>query len=233
MIAQIPAQIYKSDSRGMFHSKKHNCFSTFNFEHYQELSRGAFGSLKVLNEVILAPEQRISRFVNSNTNVIILPLFGGVEYKDTLGNAEFLHVEQIKVLAAEEELTLEILNPYQKENVSYLELEFQMEKQDGKNHFKPNKLDLTSHNKLHLVFDIEKAHGFIGIYDGRKEGTFTLKDANNGIFVFVLNGAFEIENRLLEAKDGLALEKTQTIEWESLSQNAMLLVIEVALIQIK
>lgn len=229
MIAQIPAQIYKSDSRGFLNSEKYNRFSTFNFEHYQELSRKAFGSLKVLNEVILAPQQRITRFINSKTNVILLPLFGGIEYKDNIGNVEFLHVEQIRVLAADEELTVEIFNPYEKENVSYLEFEFQMEKQDFKNYFEQYKFDLSSHNKLHSLFEIERAHGFIGIYDGRKEGTFTLKNTDNGVFVFVINGAFEIENRLLEAKDGLAVQKTETIEWESLSQNAMLLVIEVPL----
>ena len=229
MIAQIPAQIFKSDSRGFFNSEKHNCFSTFNFEHYQELSRKAFGSLKVLNEVILAPQQRITRFINSKTNVILLPLFGGIEYKDNIGNVEFLHVEQIRVLAADEELTVEIFNPYEKENVSYLEFEFQMEKQDFKNYFEQYKFDLSSHNKLHSLFEIERTHGFIGIYDGRKEGTFTLMNTDNGVFVFVINGAFEIENRLLEAKDGLAVQKTETIEWESLSQNAMLLVIEVLL----
>ena len=229
MIAQIPAQIYKSDSRGFFNSEKHNCFSTFNFEHYQDLSRNAFGSLKILNEVILAPQQSISRFINSNTNVIILPLFGGIEYKENIGNEEFLHVEQIRILAAGEELTVEIFNPYENENVSYLEFEFQMEKQHFKNDFQQYKFDFSSHNQLHSLFEIESALGFIGIYDGRKEGTFTLKNTNNGIFVFVINGAFEIEDRLLEAKDGLAIKKTGTIEWESLSQNAMLLVIEVSL----
>ncbi|MNL57654.1 hypothetical protein D3C87_1812330 [compost metagenome] len=113
--------------------------------------------------------------------------------------------------------------------MGYLEFEFQMEKQDLKNDFQHYKFDLSSHNKLHSLFEIENTFGFIGIYDGRKEGTFTLKNTNNGIFVFVINGAFEIEDRLLEAKDGLAIKKTRTIEWESLSQNAMLLVIEVPL----
>lgn len=229
MITQIPAQIYKSDSRGFSNSEKHNCFSIFNFEHYQDLSRKPFGSLKVLNEVILAPQQSITRFINSNTNVIILPLFGGIEFKDNIGNEEFLHVEQFGILTVDEELTVEIHNPYEKENVSYLEFEFQMEKQHFKNNFQHYKFDLSSHNKLNSLFEIEDTFGFIGIYDGRKEGTFTLKNTNNGVFVFVINGAFEIENRLLEAKDGLAISKTETIEWESLSQNAMLLVIEVPL----
>lgn len=79
------------------------------------------------------------------------------------------------------------------------------------------------------MFEIERALGFIGLFDGRKEGTFTLKNPRNGVFAFVLSGAFEIEDRLLEAKDGLALKVTHKIEWEALSENAILLVIEVPL----
>ncbi|MRX69306.1 hypothetical protein SAMN06265349_1046 [Flavobacterium resistens] len=229
MIVQIPAQIYKSDFRGAFNSPKHNRFSTFNFENYQDLSRNGFGSLKILNEVILAPQQRITRFVSSNTNVIILPLFGGIEYKDNIGNEEFLRVDQIRVLAADDDLEIEIFNPYKEENVSYLEIDFQMGRQYFKNYFQQYKIDLNAHNKLNNLFEIERAIGFIGVYDGRKEGFFALRNAENGVFVFVIHGAFEIENRLLEAKDGLGIKKVGTIEWEALSENAVLLVMEVPL----
>ncbi|MHC0439534.1 pirin family protein [Flavobacterium sp. 3-210] len=228
MIVQIPAQIYKSDFRGAFNSPTHNRFSTFNFENYQDLSRNGFGSLKILNEVILAPQQRITRFVSSNTNVVILPLFGGIEYKDNFGNEEFLHVDQIRVLAADDDLEIELFNPFE-ENVSYLEIDFQMGKQYFKNYFQQYKVDLKVHNKLNNLFEIERAIGFIGVYDGRKEGFFALRNAENGVFVFVIHGAFEIENRLLEAKDGLAIKKVGSIGWEALSENAVLLVIEVPL----
>lgn len=231
MIVQIPAQIYKSDARGVFNSAKHNRFATFNFEQYQDISRKGFGSLKILNEVILAPQQRIARFVPSNTNVIMLPLFGGIEYKDNNGNEEFLRVDQIRVIAADDDLELEIFNPYEEDNVSYLEIDFHMGKQYFKNYFQQYAIDFKMHNKLHPLFEVEKAIGFIGIYDGRKEGFYALKNAANGVFVFVIHGAFEIENRLLEAKDGLGIKRTGTIEWEALSENAVLLVIEVPLNQ--
>ncbi|KAF2515474.1 pirin [Flavobacterium zhairuonense] len=229
MITQIPAQIYKSDARGVFNSAKHNRYATFNFERYQDLSKNGFGSLKILNEVILAPQERIARFITSNTNMIILPLFGGIEYKDTIGNEEFLRVDQIRVIAADDDLEVEIFNPYEEENVSYLEIDFQMGPQYFKNYFQQYKFDFKAHNKLNNLFEIERAIGFIGIYDGRKEGFYALKNAENGVFVFVIHGAFEVENRLLEAKDGLGIKKTSTIEWEALSENAILLVIEVPL----
>jgi len=229
MIVQIPAQIYKSEARGVFKSEKHNCFATFNFGDYQDLSRKPFGSLQILNEEILGPQQRISRVIKEKTNVIILPLFGGIEYKDNLGDSEFLRVEQIRVITADAEMSFEVFNPYENENVSYLQIHFQKGKQYFKNYFQQSEVDFTIRNKLSPLFEVEKAIGFIGLYDGRKEGSYTLKKPENGIFVFVINGAFEVENRLLEAKDGLSMNEINSIEWEALSENAVLLVFEVPL----
>lgn len=230
MIKQIPAQIYKSETRGVFKSEKYNCFATFNFDQYQDLSRIPFGSLQILNEEILAPQHCISRVIKPHTNVIILPLFGGIEYKDNLGNAEFLRVEQIRVITTDEEMTVEIFNPYENENVSFLTIHFQKEEQCFKNYFQKSEIDLTIKNKLIRLIEIEETVCFIGVYDGRKEGFYTLKNPNNGVFVFVVNGAFEVEDRLLEARDGLSMKNTETIEWEALSENAILLVFEVPLV---
>ncbi|MBP6181188.1 hypothetical protein [Flavobacterium sp.] len=77
------------------------------------------------------------------------------------------------------------------------------------------------------LFEIAKAFGFIGIYEARKEGFYSVKNNSNGVFVFVINGAFEIENRLLESKDGLSLSGINSLEWEALSENELLIVLEI------
>ncbi|WP_417938983.1 hypothetical protein [Flavobacterium sp. RS13.1] len=229
MIKQIPAKIYKSETRGVFKSEKYNCFATFNFDQYQDLSRRPFGSLQILNEEILAPQHCISRIIKANSSLIILPLFGGIEYKDNLGNGEFLRVEQIKVIAADDEKTVEIFNPYESENVSFLTIHFQKETQCLKKYFHKSEIDLTIRNKLIRLIEIKETSCFIGVYDGRKKGFYTLKNPDNGVFVFVVNGAFEVEDRLLESRDGLSMENAEVIEWEALSENAILLVFEVFL----
>jgi hypothetical protein len=66
----------------------------------------------------------------------------------------------------------------------------------------------------------------IGKFDGRKEGTHIVTDAGKGIFVFVIEGAFEVQNRLLQLRDGLALWNTASIEFEALSNDAILLLLE-------
>jgi hypothetical protein len=227
MIKQTPAQIFKSDLRAVSESGASQIFSTFNFGTYQDWSRKPFGALNVLNEVTLAPQQKTFTFLDADTEVVLLPLFGGIAYKDNLGNDDFIRIEQIKHISAQKGMSFELSNPYDLENVSYLEIWFTPKNDNFKG--KTNRFDFgfSERNKMNPLFDFSNTMGFIGIYDGRKEGFYTLKNHLNGLFVFVINGAFEVENRLLQEKDGLSLKKIATIEWEALSENAILVLFEV------
>lgn len=229
MIQKHLAQIYKADFRGVTASDNFKRLTTFNFEDYYDDSRKPFGSLRVLNEEILAPKHTQTTLSESDRDVFILPLFGGVDYKDNLGNTAFIRVEQIQHITAQKGVSFELYNPFEDENVSYLQMEFDAKNQVFESNSKPFDFGLTNKNELISLFETSGVLGFIGIYEGRKEGLYKLKNASNGIFVFVINGAFEVENRLLESKDGLCLQQINTIEWEALSENAILLVLEIPL----
>lgn len=229
MIQQHLAQIYKADLRGVTASENFQRLATFNFENFQDDSRQPFGSLRVLNEEILAPKHKQTNLSESDRDIFILPLFGGVDYKDNLGNAAFIRVEQIQHITVQKGMSFELCNPFEEENVSYLQMEFDAENQFFENNSKPFDFDLSQKNQLVSLFETSNTFGFIGIYEGRKEGLYKLKNPSNGIFVFVINGAFEVENRLLESKEGLSLQQIETIEWEALSENAILLVLEIPL----
>jgi hypothetical protein len=227
MIQQNPAQIFKSESRGQLVSNGHGCFSTFNFGSYFEASRKPFGILHFLNEIIVAPQHSMKTILEANTAALILPLFGGVDYKDSLGNESFIGVEQFRIVSAEKRMSFELTNAYEEENVSYLQIGFNAEIKDPGNNFQPFNFGLTNKNQLIPLFEISNASGFIGMYEARKEGFYSLKNNLNGVFVFVINGAFEIENRLLESKDGLSMSGIESLEWEALSENALLIVLEI------
>jgi hypothetical protein len=54
-----------------------------------------------------------------------------------------------------------------------------------------------------------------------------------GVFGFVIEGAFEFQNRLLETRDSIALwnedNETLQIEFEALSNDAIILIAEVVI----
>jgi hypothetical protein len=66
----------------------------------------------------------------------------------------------------------------------------------------------------------------IGKFAGRQEGRYHLSDPQNTLYFFVIGGAFEVQQRLLQPRDGLALWNAGTIDFEALSNDAVLLVME-------
>src|SRR6218665_1634604 len=107
MIKQTPAQIFKSDLRTVSKSDAFLNLAIFNYENDKDYSRKPFGNLTVFNEVVLAPLQKKFSFIENNSEIMLLPLFGGIAYKDNLGNEDFIRIEQIKHLSAQQGTSFE------------------------------------------------------------------------------------------------------------------------------
>ncbi len=67
----------------------------------------------------------------------------------------------------------------------------------------------------------------MGKFTGREEVSYKLKDEQNSLFVFVIEGVFEVLGRLLHARDGLGFwDISEDIELEAVSNDAIVLLIE-------
>ncbi|MGZ8556779.1 MAG: pirin family protein [Chitinophagaceae bacterium] len=69
----------------------------------------------------------------------------------------------------------------------------------------------------------------LGKFKGRGETTYQIKNTKSGLYVFVIEGAFEVQGTLLHARDGLALWETEEVEMEALSNDAIILLLELPL----
>lgn len=57
-----------------------------------------------------------------------------------------------------------------------------------------------------------------------------MKSKRNSLFVFVIQGVFEVQGRLLHARDGLGLwDEENEVELEALSNDAIVLLTELSL----
>ncbi|HMI07448.1 MAG TPA: pirin family protein [Flavobacterium sp.] len=241
MSSQHQAQIYKADQRGRTESEIFRRFATFNYGDYKESSRVPFGLLLALNDETLGAGNKIFRFVETDADIILLPLVGGVKYKDSLGNEDIVETNQIRIFSAKKGTSYQLENQYEKDLVNFLQIWIKNDKREFVPSSKQRDFDLKK-NELISIFGIgtnknpiletnERSYGFIGIYEGRKEGVYKMRNPKNGLFAFVINGAFEFDNRLIESRDGLAIKGADTIAFEALSENAMLLLLEIPLNQ--
>jgi hypothetical protein len=218
MIRQSPARIYKSQQRGYKENENHRLLATFNFETYQNENRIPFGRLLVLNDETLAPGFTIQREVPQGILALIIPLVGGPEYTTPDGSLHVIPGEAAYISGG----PLSIKNPYENELVNFLYMEFKSDEP----HQKTSNINLDIRNTLHSFLNNDSIKGFMGIFDGRQETLYQSQNPQNGLFIFVINGAFEVQGRLLEERDGLALWDSPEADMEALSENAIILLFE-------
>ncbi|MCF0056829.1 pirin family protein [Dyadobacter sp. CY356] len=236
MITQTKGQIYLASQRGCSQLPWFRSFHTFNFGLYKEQNREPFGNLQVCNDDTLAGGKSFKMQLEVNTEVILIPVVGAIEYKNSWGETGILEAGQMQVFSAAAGMEYEISNPYETELVNFIQLFLT----NNDNSFIPKiqeiNIDLGNRNQLFPLFSQAKngvsihqeTYGYIGKYTGRSEDLYQLKNSENGIFVFIIEGAFEVQNRLMEARDGLSLRNLDELQFEALSNDAIILILEIS-----
>lgn len=229
MIPQSKGKIFLAEERGVTQLDWFRSHCTFNFGNYRQEHKTAFGSLYVLNDDVLAPKRFIQLTVEEPTHLVLIPVIGAVKYKDSTGNESLIVAGLVQVFHVAGNVSVQLENPYEGETVSFLQLWIKAG-EEGLPTFSsplyPVNLD-GDKNKLPAIVGCEKFSVALGKFDGRAEGTYTVTRPGHGLFAFVISGVFEVQYRLLHARDGLALWELDEITFEALSNEAILLVLEV------
>jgi len=238
MMTQVPGRIYLADQRGLTTDQRFQRYSTFNFGAYQAEHKEPLDRLSGLNEESLAGGQHSALPVAQASQVLLIPVTGAVESRVTGGEPTLVHVEEIQLLNLPAGSTLTLRNPYEDELISFLHLWLVAELPTD-----------TAVSTDIFAFDVEAlenrlgelvssapatpagpGRAFIlslGRFAGRQESIYKVQSRESLFFAFVLTGAFELEGRLLHAKDGLALWEADELELEALSNDALVVVLEV------
>jgi hypothetical protein len=89
-------------------------------------------------------------------------------------------------------------------------------------------IDITARNRLFTASGAGK-HIHVGIYDSRTKDHLLLRPGSDSIYTYIINGSFDFEDRLMEYRDGLFQWDLKQVDFEALSDTAVLLTIECSL----
>lgn len=234
MVQQNKGKIFLADERGHNEMDWFRSYNTFNFGQYQLEHKAPFGPLYVLNDDTLAGGKSISMTMEASSLLLLIPVVGAITYNDNLGNSTLIEAGECQVYAMPGNTTFHIGNPYDNELVNFLQVWFYntaVEEED--NGPQVISFDIVNNRNQLVPIPVDNTPFKFGMgkYAGREESIYKLSDARNGVFVFVVEGAFEVQYRLLHPRDGLALWETEEIELEALSNDAIILVMEVPLLK--
>lgn len=176
------------------------------------------------SEISLKPLFRLVFTAKVDCAIILLPLVGSL---DINGNS-LLGVGESQIEHLKKGKEINISNPYSNEVNHFLRVIIPYEASFPKSRTSFS-LD-ESKNQITTLFSINNQNDDLppisfklGCFDGRAESCLVL---TNDLFVYPLNGAFEVQNCLLEQADGLKICDSKEVELEALSQEAMMAFLE-------
>lgn len=231
MLSKTKATIYLADQRGCSQEDWFRSFHIFNAGKYFNENRRPFGNLKTFNDTTLKGEHTLVRYTKEDTVIVLLPVVGALNVRINNDAYTLTDVGEAFIMVVPADSIVEIVNPYEDDLINFLEIWYTVPSSTivtaGKVLFElDNRKDILIPLSLNPERDLHTSP-CIGKFSGRGEGVYTPIGSSSGVFVFVLEGAFEVANRLLHARDGLALWEVEEVDFEALSNNAIIMFMEV------
>ena len=230
--------LHKANTRGEANHGWLHSFHSFSFASYYNPERMNFGVLRVLNDDTVSGGMGFGTHPHDNMEIISIPLEGDLEHKDSMGYTTVIRNGDIQVMSAGTGIQHSEYNKNQNETVKFLQIWVFPNKRNvtprydqitlDKNHRHNNLQQILSPNpEDEGVWIHQDAWFHMGDFENGKTATYTIKKSGNGVYAFVLNGQFTINNTKLDRRDGLGLSGLDAFEIVATSDDASILLMEV------
>lgn len=218
-------KIFLSNQRGIIESDRIKRYSTFNFENFFNPTKEAIGNLYALHDDMLAPNADLNFYTREQGYILILPITGDIKYIDEQKNETNIKIGKSLLVYLDKNSYIQLKNPYENTTVNYLMIAIKSD-ETPKHSLALLDIDLSQINHSYTLAQPSSSFKIsVGRYKGRGENEYAVNRSAT-VYCFVLAGAFEIDGRILHNRDGIALSATDKIEMQALSDNSMLLTIE-------
>lgn len=207
---------------------------SFSFANYHNPLMMGFGALRVINDDTIAQGRGFDLHEHEDMEIITIILEGTLEHKDSTGNSKTLKPGDVQHMSAGRGILHSEYNASKKKPVSFLQI-----------WINPARLGITpSYNQRTFTY-VENVltplvapevkgtlniaqRAYISRVIGTKQVTYTVKDANNGVYIFVISGSITISNTSAKSRDAIGVSGATQIKIVP-SEKSDILLIEVPL----
>ena len=226
---------HAAETRGNANHGWLNANHSFSFANYHNPERMNFGALRVLNDDTIAAGMGFGTHPHENMEIITIPLEGDLEHKDSMGNIGVINEGEIQVMSAGTGVHHSEYNKNADQAVKVLQLWVFPKKQNVTPRYdqisvrdlkKPNDFyQVLSPNSEDAGMWVHQDTWFhLGEFDIEKSLDYTIKKPGNGVYVFVIQGSFNVEGENLKKRDAIGIWDTETINFTAQSESKVLLV---------
>lgn len=172
--------------------------------------------------------------LKQNNYHLIVPIIGGIELSRHF-KSNYLVAGQALLVYITLDQSIFMKNPFSNSSIHFLHFEIKgperTEKAEQLFEFQTFQLRREDQMATKMVRIFEAATGLPFNFSavkmkGREELNYPIMEDNSQQFIYVVNGAFECQGRLLHTKDALLFANSDSIEIEALSEEALVFVLE-------
>lgn len=234
--------LHKANTRGHANHGWLDSYHTFSFAGYYDPDRVHFGALRVLNDDTVAGGMGFGTHPHDNMEIISIPTFGDLEHQDSMGNKQVIRQGDVQVMSAGTGIQHSEKNKNHDKEVKFFQIWVFPNKRNVEPRYdQQNFTDSDKHNRLLTVVSPlgtndggvqihQDAWFSLGKLDKDFLTTYTLRNKNNGVYAFVMEGDITINEQPLHRRDGLAISETEQLSIKA-DSDAQLLLMEVPLIK--
>lgn len=216
--------------------KTHHSFS---FADWYEPARMGFGALRVLNDDTIAPRSGFGPHPHRDMEIITIVLGGAVTHGDSMGNRGIVEAGDVQVMSAGTGVVHSEENTSEDTPLSLLQLWVEPRERGIAPRYDQKTCGFESleHGALLLVSP-DARDGSLKIHqdayitfaavEAQQPLHYLLHDDKHGVYVFVVRGSVQIEDKTLDTRDAMGISHATSILIKT-NESAQLLVIEVPL----
>lgn len=230
--------LHKAETRGHANHGWLDTHHTFSFANYYNPERMHFGVLRVLNDDVVDAAMGFPTHPHDNMEIISIPLEGGLEHKDSMGNVALINHGDIQVMSAGTGITHSEYNKNKDKKVRFLQIWVFPNKQKVTPRYDQITLNLKDrHNKFQQIVSPnpndagvwihQNAWFHLGKFDNKFSTEYKLKSKDNGVYAFVINGSATVAGQQLNHRDGFGVWDVDKLQITATSANAEILLMEV------
>lgn len=226
--------LHKANTRGEANHGWLHSFHTFSFAGYRNDERNNFGNLRVLNDDTVAAGMGFGTHPHDNMEIISIPLSGDLAHKDSIGSQEIIKQGDIQVMSAGTGITHSEYNANSDKEVKFLQIwlfpnKFEVEPRYDQMTF-PNVrnelVQIISPNQDDAGLWIHQDAWFhLGKVDSGFETTYELKNPENGLYIFIIEGDVTIDDKELNKRDAIGITNAESVSIKA-NSNAEILLME-------
>ncbi len=207
---------------------------TFSFAGYMDPSRVHFGVLRVLNDDIIAGGGGFPTHPHDNMEIVTIPITGALAHRDSTGGNGEITSGEVQIMSAGTGIRHSEFNASETEAVNLLQIWMFPKLRNIAPRYDQRAFSADERkNQLRVVVSPDDAddalwinqdvYFAVGSLEAGTSVEWKLRNADSGVYVFVIEGTIEVAGETLERRDGIGISEISDVKITAGTESSVLL----------